>query len=105
MANDTSNTFFNTFVEGQSTTRPHLFDGSSYAYWACRMKCYLQSNGLDIWNITQIEYIEPQTEYSKWTLDQKTQALNNSKAMNISFCSLNRNEFNRVSICNSAYEI
>ena len=32
MANDTSNTFFNTFVEGQSTTRPPLFDGSSYAY-------------------------------------------------------------------------
>ena len=88
MANDTSNTFFNTFVEGQSTTRPPLFDGSSYAYWTCRMKCYLQSNGLDIWNITQIEYTEPQTEYSKWTLDQKTQALNNSKAMNILFCYL-----------------
>ena len=105
MASDTSNSFFSTFVEGQSTTRPPLFDGSNYAYWACRMKFYLQSNGLDTWNITQVEYTVPQTEYLQWTQDQKTQALSNSKAMNILFCSLSRSEFSRVSICNSAYEI
>ena len=95
----------NSFVEGQSTVRPQFFNGSNYAYWACRMKIYLQSIGLDTWNITQTEYSEPTTNFAQWTTEQKTIAQNNSKAMNILFCSLDRNEFNRVSVCKSAYEI
>ena len=93
------------FVEGQSTARPPLFNGSNYAYWACRMKIYLQSIGLDTWNITQTEYTEPTTNFAQWTAEEKIIAQNNSKAMNILFCSLDRNEFNRVSVCKSAYEI
>ena len=69
------------------------------------MKIYLQSIGLDTWNITQTEYSEPTTDFAQWTAEQKTVAQNNSKAMNILFCSLDRNEFNRVSVCKSAYEI
>ena len=93
------------FIEGQSTVRPPLFNGNNYSYWACRMKIYLQSISLDTWNITQTEYTEPTTNFAQWTNDQKTTALNNSKAMNILFCALDRNEFNRVSVCKSAYEI
>ena len=48
MANDTSNTFFNTFVEGQSTAKTQLFNGSNYTYWLSRMNFFLQSNGSDI---------------------------------------------------------
>ena len=69
------------------------------------MKIYLQSIGLDTWNITQTECTEPSTDLAQWTAEEKTVAQNNSKAMNILFCSLNRNAFNRVSICKSAYEI
>ena len=110
MATNTGNSTVNTlvsnsFVEGQSTARPPLFNGSNYTYWSCRMKIYLQSLGLDVWKITQTEYTEPETSYEQWTADQKTIALNNSKAMNILFCSLDRNEFNRVSICKSAFDI
>ena len=76
------------FVEGQSTVRPQLFNGNNYAYWACRMKIYLQSIGLDTWNITQTEYSEPTTDFSQWTAEQKTVAQNNSKAMNICFVHL-----------------
>ena len=43
----TNNGNNNSFVEGQSTIRPPLFNGSNYSYWACRMKTYLQSVGLD----------------------------------------------------------
>ena len=101
------NTSTNTssFVEGQSTVRPPFFSGSDYAYWACRMKIYLQSVGLDTWNITQTKYIEPTTDFSQWTPEQNGVAQNNSKAMNILFCSLDRNEFNRVSVCKTAYVI
>ena len=93
------------FIEGQSTVRSPLFNGSNYAYWACRMKFFLQSVGLDTWNVTQTEYSEPTIDFAQWTAEQKTVAQNNSKAMNILFCSLDRNEFNRVSVCKSAYEI
>ena len=107
MATNTGNAIINTssFVEGQSTARPPLFNGSNYAYWACRMKIYLQSIGLETWNITQTEYSEPTTNFATWTAEQKTVAQHNSKAMNILFCSLDRNEFNRVSVCKSAFEI
>ena len=104
MATNTGNVN-NSFVEGQSTARPPLFNGSNYAYWGCRMKIYLQSIGLDTWNITQTEYTEPTTNFAQWTTDEKIIAQNNSKAMNILFRSLDRNEFNRVSVCKSAYEI
>ena len=93
------------FVEGQPTVRPPLFNGSNYAYWACRMKIYLQSIGLDTWNITQTEYSVRIIDFAQWTAEQKSVAQNNSKAINILFCSLDRNEFNRVSVCKSAYEI
>ena len=99
------NTITSSFVEGQSTARPPLFNGSNYAYWACRMKIYFQSIGLNTWNITKTEYSEPTTDFTQWTAEQKTVAQNNYKAMNILFCSLDRNEFNRVSVCKSAYEI
>ena len=60
---------------------------------------------LDVWNVTQNEYTEPTTDLAQWTVDQKTLAQNNYKAMNNLFSSLDKNEFNRVSICKSAYEI
>jgi hypothetical protein len=53
----------------------------------------------------QNEYTEPQTEYSAWAPDQKTHALNSSKAMNILCCLLDKNKFNRVYIYKSSYEI
>ena len=45
MAANTSNN--SSFVEGQSTVIPPLFNGNNYFYWACRMETYLQSVGLD----------------------------------------------------------
>ena len=107
MATNTGNVnnVTSSFVEGQSTARPPLFNGSNYAYWACRMKIYLQSIGLYTWNIKKTEYTEPTTNFAQWTTEGKIIAQNNSKAMNILFCSLDRNEFNRVSFCKSAYEI
>ena len=104
--NASTSTVNNTsFVEGQSTARPPLFNGMNYNYWATRMRIYMQANGFDAWNVTQTEYTAPTTEYSAWTVVQKTEAAANAKAMNMLFCALDKNEFNRVSICTSAYQI
>ena len=40
-----------------------------------------------------------------WTEAQKTAASNNANAMNVLFCSLDKNEFSRVMLCTNAYDI
>ena len=94
-----------TFAEGQSTQRPPLFNGLHYNYWATRMRIHMQASGFNAWNATQKEFTAPTTKYSTWTTVQKEGANANAKAMNMLYCALDRNEFNRVSIYISAYQI
>ena len=100
-----ANMSYNTFQEGQSTARPPFFTGSNYVYWATRMKVFMESSGLDIWLATQIQYEPPTTEVSTWTDAQKTAASNNAKTMNVLYCSLDKNEFSRIMMCKTAYDI
>src|SRR5574338_332479 len=101
MDNNTSNSF----TEGQATTRPPLFNGLNYSYWSTRMRIFMQASGFETWNIIQTEYTIPTTEYAAWSNTQKLDATANAKAMNMLFCALDKNEFNRVSICKTGYEI
>ena len=88
--------YYNTFQEGQSTARPPFFTGSNYVYWATRMRVFMESSGLEIWQATQVKYEKPTTEVSTWTDNQKTAASNNYKSMNILYCALDKNEFSRI---------
>src|SRR3954463_14294561 len=45
--------------EGQSTQRPPLFDGNNYNYWKRRIRIYLQSFNLEIWQIVESAYTHP----------------------------------------------
>ena len=67
MENNTSTTTNTSFIEGQSTARPPLFNGMNYNYWSTRMRIYMQSNGFETWNITQNEYTIPTEDFSTWT--------------------------------------
>ncbi|VFQ62776.1 unnamed protein product [Cuscuta campestris] len=40
-------------TEGQSTTRPPLFDGTNYSYWKERMRIFIQSNDYKLWLIVK----------------------------------------------------
>src|SRR5436853_4543675 len=91
--------------EGQSTQRPPLFDGSNYNYWKCRMRIYLLSLSLDIWKVVNLAYTAPTTPVAQWTNDEKKLVQTNAKAMNALFCSLNKNEFNKVTTCTSVHDI
>lgn len=57
MKNNTASSF----VEGQSTARPPLFNGLNYSHWSTGMRICMQANGYDTWNITQQEYFAPTT--------------------------------------------
>ena len=100
-----ANMSYNTFQEGQSTPRPQFFTSYNYVHWATRMKVFMESNGLDIWLATQIQYESPTTESNTWTDAQKTAASNNAKAMNVLYCSLDENEFSRITMCKTTYDI
>lgn len=65
----------------------------------------MQANSSYAWNITQKEHTQPTTLYTKWSTNEKAEATANAKAMNTLHCALDRNEFNRICMCNTAYEI
>ena len=37
--------------EGNSTTRPPLFNGNNYGYWKARMTIFLQSIDYELWDV------------------------------------------------------
>ncbi|KAH9751239.1 hypothetical protein KPL71_014213 [Citrus sinensis] len=96
-----------TFREGQSTTRPSLFDRNDYPYWKTRMRIYLQALDYEIWEVvcdgpfmplTKNEFGEDIPKPSReWNELEKRKASLNSKAMNALFCALDKKEFHRVS--------
>lgn len=65
----------------------------------------MQANSYETWNITPVEYTIPTIEYSQQSNTQKLDATANGKAMNMLYCALDTNEFNRVSMCKTTYEI
>ena len=75
----------NIFLEGQSTARPPLFNGSNYAYWSTRVRIFIEGNGSEIWSATQDKYEAPTTAMNTWNDAQNTAASNNAKAMNVLF--------------------
>ena len=65
------------------------------------MKIYLQSLNYELWNIVEAPYTKPTTHYNAWSDDQKKNANLDAKAMNALFCTLTKEEFNRVSTVKS----
>lgn len=102
-------------VEGQSITRPPLFDGTDYTYWKTRMAIYLSTLEFEIWDAIEQGYNLPTKVESdgsvipkprkEWDDKEKKLFTSNGKAMNILYCALDRAEFNRVSGCENAKEI
>ena len=57
-----------------NTSKPPYFDGKiSYSYWKNRMRTWLQSQGMVIWEIVKEGYDHP--------IDPSTRASKKSKAM------------------------
>ncbi|KAK8944883.1 hypothetical protein KSP39_PZI008049 [Platanthera zijinensis] len=102
------------FSEEQGISRPPLFTGSDYNYWKTRMRCFLISLDIEVWNMIEPNYTHPtytvgdvvmEKPKDKWDDQDKLRCKNNAKVMNVLFCALDRTEFNRTCACNNAYEI
>ena len=104
----------NTLAEGQSTNRSPLFNGSNYTYWKAHMRIFIQALDYDLWSViingphtpTFIINGIPTPKLEKdWDDSDKKLVQLNAKAMNVLYCALDANEFNRIFTCSSAKKI
>ena len=103
------------FEQGRSTNRPPLFCGNNFAHWRSLMKMFIIDQDMELWDITQrgprvpMKTVEGgarvpklESEYNQTDLENVAK---NYRAINLLYCGLDANEFNRVSSCTSAKEI
>ena len=105
---------YNPYGEGHSTNRPPLFNESDFVYWKARIRVYFQVIDFDLQHIMTngphtptvlangVQTPKPINDYSE---DDKKLASMNAKAINIFYCALKRNEFNRMFTCTNAHDI
>ena len=94
--------------EGQSSNRSSLFNRSNYGYYKARMKIFIQAFDYKIWAIivsgphtptkiiNNVLILKAENEWDE--NDERTAQLN-AKAMNLLYCALDTNEFNRILGC------
>ncbi|VFQ71074.1 unnamed protein product [Cuscuta campestris] len=100
--------------EGQSTSRPPLFDGTNYSYWKERMRIYIRSTNFQLWLVikngeeTPIkkvgEKLVPKTEDEFHAEDIK-KVENYAKAINILYCAVNPDDYRKISCCTTAKDM
>ena len=115
MASSSNNTMA-AGVEGHSTNRPHLFEGSNYKFWSNHMSIFMQSYDYEMWDIVldglhvpmkkkvESEELELKLQ-NEWTKVEVKKVQVNFKAINTVRCTLNPTKFNRILTCKTAKEI
>ena len=81
-----------TLHEG-STNKAPLFDGTNFSFWKVRMRTYIMSLGVDVWEVVETGYTKPIVLTSK---DDKLAFSFNSKEMNSILSGLSEAEFVKV---------
>ena len=101
-------------AEGQSTTRPPLFNGENYNYWKVRMMIFIQANSYEEWNIISkgpkipsklVENRRVPKEENEYDENDFKMVQLNAKAKHTLYCALHPSEFNRISSCDTAKQI
>ena len=100
--------------EGRSSSRPPLFNGTNYGTWRLKMKIFIQSQNRRLWKSIVNGYTPPTTKVNGEDVVKTEDDFNdieaqefesNLQAMNLLYCALSENEFNRISICECAKDI
>jgi len=100
--------------EGALINRPPLFCGLNYQFWKVRMKIFVESLDIGIWDEIENDPFIPKFEkdgsfiekpWSQWADAENKKAKFDCIAKNIITSSLNSNEFFRISQCASAKEM
>ena len=89
--------------EREASIRPPIFDGTNFIYWKVRVTTYLQSLGIDVWDIIDTEYTFPSATPIDPT--EKKEYETNAKAVNTLLGCLSQSEFVKVMQYKFAKEI
>ncbi|VFQ81436.1 unnamed protein product [Cuscuta campestris] len=100
--------------EGQSTSRPPLFDGTNYTYWKERMRIYIRSTNFQLWLVIKNgeetpmkkvdEKLVPKTE-DEFDAEDIKEVENYAKAINMLYCAVNPDDYRKISCCTTAKEM
>ena len=82
-----------TSYEGTSSNKVPLFDGTNFSFWKVRMRTYIISLGVDVWDVVDTGYVKPVVLASR---DDKLEFSFNAKAINIILSGLAKVEFVKV---------
>jgi len=74
--------------EGGYTNRVPIFNGIDYVFWKVRMKTYIQSLGVDVWDVVEEDCQNPPTMITKYHHNMEFTC--NAKAMNPLLVSLTK---------------
>ncbi|VFQ98497.1 unnamed protein product [Cuscuta campestris] len=101
-------------TEGQSTTRPPLFDGTNYSYLKERMRIFIQSNDYKLWLIVKngcgvpmkkVDDVNvPKTE-EEFTNEDWKKMEHNAKAINMIYCGVNADDYRKILRCETAKQV
>ncbi|VFQ96793.1 unnamed protein product [Cuscuta campestris] len=100
--------------EGQSTSRPPLFDGTNYSYWKERMRIYIRSTNFQLWLVIKNgeeipvkkvgETMVPKTE-DEFDAEDIKKIENYAKAINMLYCAVNPDDYRKISCCTTDKEM
>ncbi|VFQ77298.1 unnamed protein product [Cuscuta campestris] len=100
--------------EGQSTSRPPLFDGTNYTYWKERMRIYIRSTNFQLWLVIKNgeetpmkkvdEKLVPKTE-DEFDAEDIKKVESYAKAINMLYCAVNPDDYRKISCCTTAKEM
>jgi hypothetical protein len=98
--------------DGGSINRPPILDGSNYDYWKARMVAFLKSMDSRAWKAVVKGWTHPinTAEHgttslkgeADWSVEEETESVGNSKALNALFNGVDRNMFKLINTCTKA---
>jgi hypothetical protein len=65
--------------EGNSTNMAPMFNGTNFSFLKVRMRSYIMSLGVDVWDVVDTSYVKPVVLANK---DDKLEFSFNAKSMN-----------------------
>ena len=98
-------------IEGSHVSRPPLFTGEKFDYWKDKIKAFIESNQLEVWDVIEAGYealvdtAEVPIPRARWNADQKKAYQINQKARHYLICAITPQEYEKCGECATAKEI
>ena len=90
-------------MEGFDISKPPFLNAINFKFWKARMKLYIQSLNIDLWDIVVDGFMSKSRK--EWNEHDKRLFSLNIKAMHIFYSALNEHDYARIKCCSNAKDI